>query len=612
MCPSPSVSDGSDSIDLTVQALPTTPAGLIPSSLNQADLEEKFARWAGQLERALCLPKGQRPSFQTFTTSGYLDLEELVGTIEKNQPRTDLGEIDTFLNRCGYRIIMEDSNGVLTLAHGQTPGLSSKEKLGLSDIAWFTENLFVRLAQLNFPPSRLRFLYLEPKMFGILVQIIDDPQTKNRFLGRLDPDATAVRVFGRAVEHAISHGVSDIHIEPYENKYRLRMRIDGRLRELWSVPYDTGKALVRFLQTRSEMSQKDPRLPGDAKIAFTDREIAVNPKFTGWSLRVSTIPTNRGAKAVLRLLTTMSEHELSLDRLGFPEHFLVSLENVVDSPHGIVLVTGPTGSGKTTTLYSIIKKLNSAESNILTVEDPVEIEMLGVNQVQVHEAIDLTFPNALRSALRQDPDIILVGEIRDQESARIALQAAKTGHLVLSTLHANSAIRALPRLRDFGYQSSEIADSLRAVMAQRLIGKLCNSCKEEFDGKDLLNHLTADWEKGQDNSLLFRDPIVMFRAPRGDNSCRACSGTGYKGRLVVPELWVPNEEAIALIDSGRETEVALEQIARDCGMHLMADVALQHVRAGTTSMEEVIKRVIPKTDLQKRASVVAEIFSRIH
>jgi len=355
-------------------------------------------------------------------------------------------------------------------------------------------------------------------------------------------DAPIIRMLNALLTQAARDGASDIHIEPYERHSSVRFRVDGSLREVVQPNRALHAALISRLKIMADLDIAERRLPQDGRISLRIGTRAVD-------VRVSTLPSAHGERAVLRLLDK-SEGRLSLEALGMQGDVLRRFEHLVTQPHGIVLVTGPTGSGKTTTLYAAMGRLDAGHSNIMTVEDPIEYEFPGVGQTQVNAKIELTFAKALRAILRQDPDIIIIGEIRDFETAQIAIQASLTGHLVLATIHTNDAASAVTRLTDMGVEPFLLSSSLLGVLAQRLVRKLCTSC--------------------------------------GGAGCPSCGQTGYQGRSGVFELLVTDDSIRAQIHS-RASEADIRAAALAAGMVLMRDDGERLVQLGLTSREELVR-----------------------
>ena len=385
----------------------------------------------------------------------------------------------------------------------------------------------------------------------------------------LSSDAPVVRLVNRLIAKAAELHASDIHIEPTEDGVKVRMRIDGALRAEELLPPQLKSALPSRIKVMAGLNIAERRLPQDGRLRLAVRGHDID-------LRVATSPTIHGESVVLRLLDR-SNLTLDFDTLGFDQPMTEAFLSVLRRPHGIVLVTGPTGSGKTTTLYAALTVLNTEARKILTVEDPIEYRLAGVNQTQVTPGIGLTFAAALRSFLRQDPDVMMVGEIRDLETAEVAVQAALTGHTILSTLHTNSAASAVTRLLDMGVEPFLITSTLNAVLAQRLVRRLCPECREPHaPTREVLTSL------GYQTS---GDVIPLLYRPRG---CGACSGTGYRGRLALVELLVMDDETARLV-MGRAEARDVERAAVAAGMRTMLLDGLAKARAGLTTLEEVMR-----------------------
>ena len=392
-------------------------------------------------------------------------------------------------------------------------------------------------------------------------------------------EAPIAQIVSAVLEQAIRIRASDVHIEPQDAETRVRYRVDGILQERLLLPRRLHEAVISRIKILGDMKIDERRIPQDGRFNFKmgDEEV---------DLRVSSLPTVFGEKIVMRLLKK-SGGVPSLPELGLRGLALKNLETAILRPHGIILVTGPTGSGKTTTLYSVLSKLNNARVNIMTLEDPVEYQIAGVNQVQVNAPAGLTFSTGLRSFLRQDPNIILVGEIRDEETTELAVQAALTGHLVFSTLHTNNAAGAIPRLIDLGAEPFLISSALNAVVGQRIARKLCATCKEEYipdepvqkDIRDVLGKLFPT-----------TTPIKLYRGKGavGDTPCSTCSGTGYNGRLGVFEVFTVTD-AISKLTLSRATMKDVENQAVSEGMITMKQDGYMKALEGATSIEEVLR-----------------------
>ena len=382
------------------------------------------------------------------------------------------------------------------------------------------------------------------------------------------------KIVSYLLEYAVKSRASDVHLEPQEQKTRVRYRIDGVLHEKLALPKNVHASVVSRIKILSNMKIDERRVPQDGRFNFKLKDEEVD-------LRISTLPTIFGEKVVMRLLKKTGGI-LSLHDLGLRGLALKNLENAITKPYGIILVTGPTGSGKTTTLYSILSKINSIKVNIVTLEDPVEYQLPGISQVQVNSQAGLTFANGLRSFLRQDPDIILVGEIRDAETAQLAIHAALTGHLVFSTLHTNDASGALPRLLDMGAEPFLVASCLHSVVGQRICRRICPSCKESFDP---IEKTIPDMKKILGN--LFpenKKPIKLFKG----KGCNECNKTGYLGRLGIFEV-LPINDKIEKLILEKAPSSKIEEAAISGGMITMKQDGYLKALEGLTTIEEVLR-----------------------
>jgi len=388
--------------------------------------------------------------------------------------------------------------------------------------------------------------------------------------------APVVKLVNLVLTDAIKRGASDIHIEPYEKEYRVRYRIDGILYEMMHPPLKLKEAITSRVKIMARLDIAEKRLPQDGRIKIKTK---ISGKAKDLDYRVSVLPTLFGEKIVMRLL---DKDKLMLDmtKLGFEAESLRKFENAILKPYGMVLVTGPTGSGKTNTLYSALQRINTPEVNIMTAEDPVEFNLAGINQVQTREQIGLNFAAALRSFLRQDPNIILVGEIRDFETAEVAIKAAMTGHLVLSTLHTNDAPSSISRLMNMGIEPFLVATSVHLIVAQRLVRRVCTFCKEPFEMPPAAL-VQAGFSEHEARTL------KLFKG-RG---CERCSNTGYKGRVGLYEVLEVDDDLKEMILSGGSA-FELRQKAMQSGMMTLRMSGLQKVRDGMTSVEEVVRETV--------------------
>lgn len=380
-------------------------------------------------------------------------------------------------------------------------------------------------------------------------------------------NAPAVRMIDTIITNAVKARASDIHMEPFEEYVKVRYRIDGELQEMFRSPIETLPALVTRIKILSNLNIAEKRLPQDGRIItkVDNREV---------DLRVSILPTVYGEKVVIRILSRDS-FIVDKQKLGMTEDSLKKLERIISSPYGIILVTGPTGSGKSTTLYAILKELNTVEKNIITIEDPVEYTMEGINQVNVNTKAGLTFATGLRSILRQDPDIIMIGEIRDDETAEIAIRSAITGHLVLSTIHTNDAPSAIVRLVDMGVEPYLVASSISGVISQRLVRKICPHCMEEYEASE------------KEKRILGIDGRTDLKLYRG-RGCNYCSNSGYVGRIGVYEIMEISRELRSCIMINKSTD-ELRDIAIKNGMKTLKDSCVELVLSGVTTIDELAR-----------------------
>ncbi|SMF65762.1 type IV pilus assembly protein PilB [Paenibacillus barengoltzii] len=382
-------------------------------------------------------------------------------------------------------------------------------------------------------------------------------------------DSPVVRLVQQMIEQAVRLGASDIHVDPMETQLAIRYRIDGQLRNERTIPKSMQGVIIARLKILGNLNIAERRLPQDGRIKMLVDGQTID-------IRLSSLPTVHGEKIVMRLLD-LAEGVKGLDKLGMTEQTLSLFRRMIEKQHGMVLLTGPTGSGKTTTLYSALQHLNREETNIITVEDPVEYMLDGVNQMQVHPAAGLTFARGLRSILRQDPNIIMVGEIRDLETAEIAIRASLTGHLVFSTLHTNDAVSTVVRLRDMGIEPYLIASSLIGIVAQRLVRCICPDCK------------TAYTPDRQEMIYLERLGIQTDKLYRG-NGCGTCGKTGYRGRMAVHEALLISDDLRTAIVEGRSIH-ELRRMAKEQGMPPLFADGIQKALEGQTTLQEIIREV---------------------
>jgi general secretion pathway protein E len=480
-----------------------------------------------------------------------------------------------FMKQCKVVPVARDNN-VLTLAMSdpldhatldsvrQATGLAVSAVLGAeSEILDALERLYGSAAS----------------TLGRIIEGIDEGNVENleeiediEQLKDLASEAPVIRLVNLVISKAIEGRASDIHIEPFEKDLKVRYRIDGILHDVESPPKKLKAAIISRVKIMSKLNIAERRLPQDGRIKLKVLGKDID-------LRVSTLPTMYGESVVMRILDKSNSNLYDIRKLGFPQDSLRDFECLIKRPHGILLVTGPTGSGKTTTLYSALGSINLPDKKIVTIEDPVEYQIDGVNQIQVNSQIGLTFASGLRHIVRQDPDVIMVGEIRDLETAEIAIRAALTGHLVFSTLHTNDAASAITRLVDMGAADYLIASSLLGVLAQRLVRVICPHCREEV-------HPVAEMldEVGFRRGNGFEGPDRFFEG----HGCDKCSGTGFNGRMGIYELMIVNDD-IRKLTVGKADSNQIRKKALESGMRSLRDDGWLKVREGISTLSEVLR-----------------------
>ena len=471
---------------------------------------------------------------------------------------------------------LELNNGTLTVAM-----IDPSNIIALNDIKFITGyDIRVVLASESDLKAHIEKCYERDVSYDSLIEDIggednvevlaSDEEIDLNALERATEDAPVVKLVNAILTDAIKKGASDIHLEPYEKSFRVRFRIDGVLYEIMKPPYKLKNAMISRLKIMADLDIAERRLPQDGRIKLkmgNRREM---------DFRVSVLPGLFGEKVVLRLLDKQNL-QTDMTKLGFNERQLQLFKDAINKPFGMVLVTGPTGSGKTTTLYSALSELNKATVNISTAEDPVEFNLFGINQVQMHDDIGLNFAAALRSFLRQDPDIIMVGEIRDYETAEIGIKASLTGHLVLSTLHTNDAPSTINRLLNMGIEPFLVASSINIVVAQRLSRRICENCKERFDvSPEVLVDVGVPAAEAKHVQVFY------------GTGCPKCSGTGYKGRIALYECMPMTEELRDFVLNGASAaEIKREAIRQ--GMKSLRASGIDYLKAGVTTIEEVLR-----------------------
>jgi len=529
---------------------------------------------------------GGRLGYQ-LTKMGFIEENELTAFLSKQYgvPSIDLGEFDIELdiiklipkevvlkhqiipvNRTGATLIvaMADPSNIFAIddikfltGYNVEVVVASEQAIEGAVEKYYTSNVTFDDVMLDFDDDE--------------VDIVDADEDINELdLEKSAGDAPVIKLVNLILLDAIRKGASDIHVEPFEKQLRVRYRIDGMLYEVMKPPVKLKHAITSRLKIMSQLDIAERRLPQDGRIKL---KMGKNKEM---DFRVSVLPTIWGEKVVLRLLDK-SNLQLDMTKLGFEEKVLESFKKAVHMPYGMILITGPTGSGKTTTLYSSLSELNRSDVNISTAEDPVEYNLFGINQVQMHDDIGLNFSSSLRSFLRQDPDIILVGEIRDFETAEIAIKAALTGHMVLSTLHTNDAPSSVSRLLNMGIEPFLISASVVCIGAQRLVRKNCSECREEIEvpTQSLL-------DLGFHPDVV--DEVVVMRG----SGCRICNGSGYKGRIAIYEIMFMTDELREFILNGASTLELKREAIRE-GMKTLRMSALSKLEEGMTSLDEVVR-----------------------
>ncbi len=547
-----------------------------------------------QLDTALELQKKQPGKLgSVLIRQGYITEEDIAQVLSKqfgypsiNLSKFDIGEkvldlIKPDMARKHIIMPVHRIGSILTLAMSDPSNLFVQEEIR------FSTNL--RIQAVISPESSIlesidkyygNATGIEAQRFLEEIELGDEgsiemmeEEEEEEFLGDIDEDAPAIKLVNLTFKDAITQKVSDIHFEPYEKTFRVRFRSDGILHEYMTPPMNLKNKILSRLKLIAGIDIAEKRLPQDGRIKT---KLDINGHKKTVDMRVSSLPTIYGEKIVIRIL---DKDNLMLDmtKLGFERSSLEKFERNIKEPWGIVLVTGPTGSGKTNTLYSAMSKLNSEDINIMTAENPVEFNLFGINQVNIKESIGLTFPASLRSFLRQDPDVILVGEIRDFETADIAIKASLTGHMVLSTLHTNDAPSTIARMINMGIEPFLVSSAVRLVVAQRLIRRLCKNCKAEIKiPMQTLIDIGYAPEVAKN--------VVIFE-PKG---CPKCHNSGYKGRVGLYEVMELDEELKEQIMLGVST-AELRQKAKEKGMLTLRMSGLEKIKAGMTSLEEVLR-----------------------
>ena len=470
-----------------------------------------------------------------------------------------------------HELVMSHENKKSQLCFKQTPSVEllveARRVIGHAFTTQKVDNdTFDKLVARAYQSSSLEAQQLMEDLGADDFFTLAEELPSNDDLLEAEDDAPIIKLINAMLGEAIKEEASDIHIETFEQTLVIRFRVDGVLREILKPQRKLAALLVSRIKVMAKLDIAEKRVPQDGRISLRIGGRAVD-------VRVSTMPASHGERVVLRLLDK-NAIKLDLSTLGMTDENHVLLQNLIHKPHGIILVTGPTGSGKSTTLYAGLLEINSRDRNILTVEDPIEYAIDGIGQTQVNTKVDMTFARGLRAILRQDPDVVMIGEIRDLETAQIAVQASLTGHLVLSTLHTNTAVGAVTRLHDMGVEPFLLSSSILGVLAQRLVRRLCPQCK------------TAEAATGAEKVLLKlaeNEEHLIFR-PKG---CNHCNYTGYRGRTGIHELLVVNEVVRELIHTGAGEQAIEREVRKTSGS--IRDDGLQKVLAGQTTLEEILR-----------------------
>ncbi len=543
---------------------------------------------AAELQSGLALQRERKDKLgRVLLDLGYLAERDLTAVLSEQHKAplilaTEFPAVPLDIEKLSYKFLrqfkvlpLDLEQNVLSVAMADPSDLDTIESLRL-----FTGyEIKIRLGLENEIAEALeRFYGAEVGSVGKVVEDgtagsvagYSDPGEDIEHLRDMASEVPVIRLVNLMISRAVERRASDIHIEPFEKEFRIRYRVDGILHTVDSPPMQLKPAIISRVKLMAKLNIAERRLPQDGRIKLKvlGKEI---------DLRVSSLPTLYGESVVMRILDKSDSSVFDLQRLGFPKHMLSKMEKLTSLPHGILLVTGPTGSGKSTTLYSAMKRINLPDKKIITIEDPVEYQMDGINQIHVNTQIGLTFSAGLRHIVRQDPDVIMIGEIRDLETAEIAIRSALTGHLVFSTLHTNDAPSAITRLVDMGVENYLLASCLIGVLAQRLVRIICKHCRTEY---------LEDTEK----LLALGVPVngaFKVKVFKGEG-CEACGFTGYESRKGIFELMEPDDEIRRMIVAN-ETSNVIAQYASSRGMKTLREDGFEKVLAGVTSLDEVLR-----------------------
>lgn len=557
--------------------------GLIKQGLIVSTIDELFLTFEGLL-RAMNSSKppffskdieSQR-GFEYFCTRGFVPL--MTRSVDHQE---------TLL----IGIITHDGNGQLR---------------NFNEVAINLEEVLEMSMKLEKDNDYLKYIFLSPEQAKELLQhqLVLDKKKRLHYLKGIDADTTAVESLEAILKFAVSENATDIHIEPGpEDLVRIRYRVDGILRTGdYDLTTENIKRLVALIKHRANLKIDEHMLPQDGGISFTEEDIKNNHLLVNCSLRVAITPTihdprKYGEKVVLRLLHS-NRNEYDLEKLGMKPDIRIRVNKRLAESKGLILVTGPTGSGKTTTLYSMLQAINDGTRNITTIEDPVEVALPGITQIPINVRIGMTFPEGLRSILRQDPDVIMVGEIRDKETADIALNATNTGHLVFATVHADDCQSTLLRLQRLGVGSESIAPNLKVILSQRLVRKCCYDCLSEYDATDELTYLLG--------GNFIDQKVILHKAVTGNKMCRNCGGLGYRGRFLLLEYWGLAYDERQMILNGVEDHDAYVEAAMKNGFKPMVYLAIEALLAGITDLSEIIRSAITEEEFLRRGKEIGQ------
>ncbi len=558
---------------------------------------------------------------ETMESYSPIGFDGLIEVMNANMPRDAFLKPDVlrkFLPEGWLPIIERKPSGELVIAlkaHDNRGALRPADMISLPIHdkldKWMTDS------KLN---HRVVLLLVDGDTFQSLSELVLDEGKRKKVLGQLDSIESARENFYTVLNRAVKQGATDIHIEPIDAKeYRVRYRIDGALQhDGRTLPAARGKALVRAIRVMGNATIDDPRKPWDGSINPKEDLLELLPFMRGRSLRISTMPTLNGEDAAIRILQSADVSNLKLGDLQLPQKVEARLRHLLQAPNGVLLVAGPTGSGKTTTLVAALRELNKIDVKIVTLEDPVEQLQPGVIQSPMAAGLGYNFAAALRSTLRHDPDVILVGEVRDAETAQVMTQGANTGHLLLSTIHTNDSISVFKRLRELQVDESQILAALLGVLSQRLVRCLCGSCKEKYNPADELKKMLITGDESSSGEAAqqinrYGKELEFWRVGQHDKvaACRDCHGRGYKGRVAIPELWVIGEGERDLISRGDTGHRALFEAATKGGMIPMSIAGLDYVMDGITDLAELRANVIrPDELISKRAMFIEYLKER--